>query len=297
MPPSVTGEPGLIEGDSATVSPVGCCKSWGGSIGWLKQTRIQVKLDQSPPIGGGNRFQSTRWSVVLVSAQSQAPGSKQAFADLCKLYWYPLYAFIRHHGHSLEDAEDLVQGFFLHLVEHKTLSRVDRSKGKFRSFLLASLQNFLSDEADRARCLKRGGKAEFVHLDLEGAEDRYGLESVDTLSPEKIFDARWAMALIGVALDRLNREYAAQGKGTTFQALRAFLDPINTQNLASYEETAVQLGVSVGSVKTLIHRLRKQYTALIREEVSRTVSDASDLDAELHKLCQALIAAEGWIVP
>jgi DNA-directed RNA polymerase specialized sigma24 family protein len=131
-----------------------------------------VKLDQSSPAGGADRFQSTRWSLVLVSAKSQAPGSKEAFADLCKLYWYPLYAFIRYRGYSPEDAQDLVQGFFLHLVEHKTLRRVDRSKGKFRSFLLASLQNFLSDEADRARCLKRGGGAEFVHFDLEGCEDR-----------------------------------------------------------------------------------------------------------------------------
>jgi RNA polymerase sigma factor (sigma-70 family) len=256
-----------------------------------------VKLDQSPPVSGAKRFESTRWTVVLVSAQSQAPGSKQAFANLCKLYWYPLYAFIRHRGHSPEDSEDLVQGFFLHLVEHKTLSRVNQSKGKFRSFLLASLQKFLSDEADRARCLKRGGKAEFVHLDLKGAEDRYGLEPVDTLSPEKIFDARWAMVLIGEALERLNRQHAAEGKGTTFQALRAFLDPINTKSLPSYEEVAVQLGVNVGSVKTLIHRLRKQYTALIREEISRTVSDASDVDSEIHELCEALIAAQGWIVP
>jgi DNA-directed RNA polymerase specialized sigma24 family protein len=150
-----------------------------------------VKLDQSSPAGGADRFQSTRWSVVLVSAKSQAPGSKEAFADLCELYWYPLYAFIRYRGHSPEDAQDLVQGFFLHLIEHKTLNRVDRSKGKFRSFL----------------------------------------------------------------------------------------------------------EVSVGALKTLIHRLRKRYTALIREEISRTVSDAGDVDAEIHQLCEALIAAEGWIMP
>ena len=111
---------------------------------------------------------------MFVSAQSQAPGSKEAFANLCKLYWYPLYAFIRRRGNSPEDAEDLVQGFFLYLVEHKTLGRADRSKGKLRSFLLASLQNYLSDELYRARCLKRGGKAEFVRLDVEGAEDRTG---------------------------------------------------------------------------------------------------------------------------
>jgi RNA polymerase sigma factor (sigma-70 family) len=260
-------------------------------------TDIKVKLDHSSPAGGANRFHTTRWSLVLVSAQSQAPGSKDAFADLCKLYWYPLYAFIRHRGHSPEDAEDLVQGFFLHLIQHRTLGRVDRSKGKFRSFLLASLQNYLSDEADRARCLKRGGKVEFVHLDLEGAEDRYRLEPVDTLSPEKIYNARWAMALIGEALNRLNREYIAQGKATTFQALRAFLDPINTKSLPSYEEVAAQLEVSVGALKMLIHRLRRQYTAFVREEISRTVSDSGDVDAEIHQLCEALIAAEGWIMP
>jgi DNA-directed RNA polymerase specialized sigma24 family protein len=256
-----------------------------------------VKLDQSWPAGGANRFQSTRWSIVLLSAQSQAPGSEDAFADLCKLYWYPLYAFIRHRGYSPEDAQDPVQGFFLHLVEHKTLSRVDRSKGKFRSFLLASLQNFRSDEADRARCLKRGGKVEFVHLDLEGAEDRYRLEPVDALTPEKIFDALWALSLIGEALNRLKREYVAQGKGTTFQALRVFLDPINTKSLPSNEEAAAQLEVSVGALKMPIHRLRKQYTALVREEIGRTVSDAADLDSEIHQLCEALIAAEGWIMP
>jgi RNA polymerase sigma-70 factor (ECF subfamily) len=245
--------------------------------------------------GCGKQFQTTRWSVVLVAAQSQAPGSKEAFADLCKLYWYPLYAFIRHRGYSPEDAEDLVQGFFLHLVEHETLRRVDQSKGKFRSFLLALLKNYLSDELNRAGCLKRGGKAEFVRLDAQGAEDRYRLEPVDTLTPEKIFDARWAMALIGEALDRLYREYAAEGKETTFQRLRAFLDPINTKSLSSYEEVAAQLDVSVGALKTVIHRLRKRYTAFVRDEISRTVSDSADVEAEIHQLCEALIAAEGWI--
>src|SRR6516164_949717 len=162
--------------------------------------------------GGAKQFQTTRWSVVLVSAQSRAPGYKDAFADLCKIYWYPLYGFIRHRGYSPEDAEDLVQGFFLYLVERKTLSRVDRSKGKFRSFLLTSLQNFLSDEAKRAHCLKRGGKEGFVCINLEEAADRYGFEPIEELTPEKIFDARWAMTLIGEALNRLNRDTLPRGK-------------------------------------------------------------------------------------
>ena len=254
-------------------------------------------LHQSSPAGGANRFYTTRWSVVLLSAQSQAPGCKEAFAELCRLYWYPLYGFIRHRGYSPEDAQDLAQGFILHLIERKTLSRVDRSKGKFRSFLLASLQNYLSNEAERARCVKRGGKAEIIYLDIEGAEDRYGMEPVEALTPGKIFDARWAMALLGEAMNRLNREHLAQGKTTTFEALKVFLDPINSKELPTYEDVADRLKISVGSVKTLIHRLRKQYTAFVREEISRTISDSADVDAELHELCEALIAAEGRIMP
>jgi DNA-directed RNA polymerase specialized sigma24 family protein len=125
-------------------------------------------------------------------------GYKQALTDLCRLYWYPLYAFIRNRGYSPEDAQDLVQGFFLHLIEYRTLSPVDRSKGKFRSFLLASLKNYLANETDRACCLKRGGA--FVRIDLEKAEHRYGLEPVEELTPEKVFDARWAVALLGEAM-------------------------------------------------------------------------------------------------
>jgi hypothetical protein len=197
-------------------TPVFSFKRRGGPIGWMEREGTPLKDNQSSLAGGVNRFQSTRWSMVLVSAQSQAPGYQEALADLCKLYWFPLYAFVRHRGYSSEDGQDLVQGFFLHLIEYKTLSRVDRSKGKFRSFLLASLQNFLANEADPARCLKRGGKA--------------GLE------------------------------------------------------------------VSVGSLKTQIHRLRKQYAATIREEISRTLSDPADLETETHELCEALIAAEGWVM-
>jgi DNA-directed RNA polymerase specialized sigma24 family protein len=258
---------------------------------------LEVGLNQSSPAGGANRFDTTQWSVVLLSARSQAPGCEEAFAELCRLYWYPLYGFIRHRGYSPEDAQDLAQGFMLHIIERKTLSRVDRSKGKFRSFLLASLQNYLSNEAERVRCLKRGGKAEMVYLDIEGAEDRYGMEPVEALTPAKIFDARWAMALLGEAMNRLKREYLAQGKATTFEALHVFLDPINSKELPTYEDVANRLKVSVGALKTLIHRLRKQYTAFVREEIGRTISDSADVDAELHELCEALIAAEGRIMP
>jgi RNA polymerase sigma factor (sigma-70 family) len=257
-----------------------------------------VKLDHSSPAGVVDRFRTTRWSIVLLSAQSQAPGYKEALGELCNLYWYPLYAFVRRRGHSSEDAQDLTQGFFIYLLEHKALTRVDRQNGKFRSFLLASLQNYLSNEARRAHCLKRGAQVEFVYLDMQNAEDRYGQEEpAEALTPEKIFDARWAMALLGEAKKRLNREYVAEGKAATFEALIAFLDPLNAKDLPSYEDVANQLNVSVAAVKTLIHRMRKRNTALVREEVSRTVSDPADVEAESHELCEALIAAEGRIFP
>src|SRR5271165_6814953 len=211
----------------------------------------------SSEIGTGG-FRTTCWSVVLLSAQSQAPGSQAALAELCRLYWYPLYAFVRYRGHSPQDAQDLTQGFFLHLLEHRALTHVDPLKGKFRSFMIASLQNYLSHQAELARRLKRGGETVFVYLDLERA---------------------------------------AQGKTATFDALKPFLDPINSETLPSYEQVAVQLKVSIGAVKTLIHRLRKQHAAFVREEISRTVADSADVDAEVHELCEALIAAEGWVVP
>jgi len=228
-----------------------------------------------------------------VSAQSQAPGSKAALAELCRLYWYPLYAYVRRRGHTPEETQDLTQGFFLHLLEHKTLGRADPLKGKFRSFLLGSLQNYLSSEAERARCLKRGGGVEFISLNLQDAEDLYRLEPADHLTAETIFDARWATTLLDEAMTRLGSEYAEQGQAATLQALKPFLDPINVQVLPSYEQLANQLQVTLGAVKTLIHRLRKQYTTLLREEVARTVCDPVEVDEEIHALCEALIASEG----
>jgi RNA polymerase sigma-70 factor (ECF subfamily) len=235
----------------------------------------------------------------MTAAQSRVEGGLAALAELCRLYWYPLYVFARRRGHSPEDAQDLTQGFFLHLLEHRALARVDRLKGKFRSFLLASFQNYLSIEAHRARSLKRGGNREFVTLtlDLERAESRYLLEPADALTAEKIFDARWAMTLLGRAMTLLGEEYAAQDKTSTFEMLNAFLDLSNRKAPPPYEQAADALQVSVGSVKTLIHRLRKRFASILREEVARTVSDPVEVDGEIHALCDALIAAEGRLVP
>jgi RNA polymerase sigma factor (sigma-70 family) len=243
------------------------------------------------------RFHTTRWSVVQLSARSQAPGFEAALSELYRIYWYPLYAYVRRRGHASEEARDLTQGFFLHLLEHKTLARADQLKGKFRSFLLGSIQNYLSTEANRASCLKRGGGVEFVALDMQDAEDRYRLEPVDALTPEKVFAARWAMALLGEAMKRLRQEYAIARNLATFETLKAFLEVGNGKEPPTYEQAAASLQVSVGAVKTLIHRLRKRYTTSVREEIGQTVATPAEIDAEIHDLCEALVVAEGWILP
>jgi RNA polymerase sigma factor (sigma-70 family) len=225
----------------------------------------------------------------MQAAQSQVQWGPAALAELCRLYWYPLYVFARRRGHSPDDAQDLTQGFFLHLLEHRALTSVDRLKGKFRSFLLASFQNYLSVDAYRARCLKRGGNREFVSLDLEGAESRYRLEPVEYLTAEKIFDARWALTLLDRAMTLLREEYAAQGKISLFESLKVFLGSAGDGS-PSYEEVAKALGVSLGTVKTLIHRSRKRYSFLLREEIARTVSDPAEIEDEIHALCEAIVA-------
>jgi RNA polymerase sigma factor (sigma-70 family) len=221
---------------------------------------------------------TTRWTIAMGAGQSQAQGGQSALAELCRLYWYPLYIFARRRRHSPDDAQDLTQGFFLHLLEHRALTRVDRLKGKFRSFLLASFQNRISDAVDRARRL-------------------YRREPLEFLTAEKIFDARWAMTVLGEALKRLRQEYATAGKTFMFEALKVFLDPNSRIAPPTNDEVANRLKVSVVGVKTLIHRLRKRYTALLREEVGRTVSDPSEIDEEIHALCEALIASEGRLGP
>jgi RNA polymerase sigma factor (sigma-70 family) len=256
-----------------------------------------MKPDHQSPDDAACQFRTTHWSLVLLSARSQTPGSHAALAELCRSYWYPIYAFVRRRGHNADDAQDLTQGFFLHLLEHKALTHVDPLKGRFRSFLLASLQNYLSDKADQARRLKRGGNVEFVPLDTKFAECRDSLGEPDFLTADKIFDARWATTLLDEVMSRLGQKYTAHGKTSTFETLKPFLDPINSQILPSYEQVANVLQVNVGALKTLIHRLRKQYNHLLREEVGRTVSDPREIEDEIHALCEALIATEGRLGP
>jgi RNA polymerase sigma-70 factor (ECF subfamily) len=246
---------------------------------------------------GADQFHTTRWTLVIASAHDQSQTGRAALASLCQIYWYPLYAFARRRGYSPPDAQDLTQGFFLDILEHRALSRVDRLKGKFRSFLLACFQNYLSAEAHRAHRLKRGGQCEFISLDLETAENRYRYEPADYLTAEKIFEARWALTLLDHAMALLRQQYVVRGKESLFDVLHRFVGIIETKPQDSYEDAAKALGVGVGTVKTFIQRLRKRYTAVVREEVARTVSDPAEIEGEIRALCDALIAAEGRLEP
>ena len=243
--------------------------------------------------GDPAQFRSTRWSAIFIAAETQVPGSEEALSALCRDYWYPLYAFARRRGYPSHDAQDLTQGFFLSILKRRALKQADPARGKFRSFLLGSFQHFLADESDRARALKRGGDREFLFLDAEEAESRFELEQTDRLTPEKIFDARWAMALLTRAAKRLQEECAVAGESARFEILRPFVGVEVGRSPPTYEEVAGALGVSVGTAKTAIHRFRKQYTVLLRQEVSRTVSDPAEIDEEIRALCEALAVAEG----
>ena len=256
-----------------------------------------MRLDDGLAEGIAGQFHTTRWTLVLVSAQNQGQAAQTALAELCQIYWYPIYAFARRRGYSPDDSQDLTQGFFLELLEHQALTRVDRLKGKFRSFLLGSFQNYLSVAARAAHCIKRGGQQRFVHLDAESAENRYRIEPADYLSPEKIFDARWANALLDHSMVQLANEYHSKGKESVLEALRDYVGIGNENVEVSYDEAAKALNVGVGTVKTLIHRLRKRYIEIVRQEVARTVSDPAEINSEIHALCDALIAAEGRSEP
>lgn len=206
-------------------------------------------------------------------------------AELCGLYWYPLYAFIRRRGHSAHEAEDLTQEFFLRFLAAQSLAAVSPEKGKFRSFLLASVQHFLANESDRNRALKRGGGQTPIALDALQADARYRLEPADQLTPERLFERRWALTVLEQVLARLDREMAAAGKADLFAALKGFLVGGSQE---TYAEAAQRLGQSVGAVKVAVHRLRRRYRQLLRDEIANTVDDPALIEEEIQYLLRCL---------
>jgi len=232
-----------------------------------------------------SQFLTTHWSLVLAARDRAEPGADDALASLCSIYWYPLYAFVRRRGHGAEDAHDLTQEFFARLLEKDFLAGVDRTKGKFRAFLLVACNHFLANERDRARAKKRGGGRPILSLDAGDAEGRYCAEPADALTPEKLFERRWALALLQQVMARLREEFGAKGKGPLFDRLRGFLVG---EKGTGYGQAAEELGLSEGAVKVAVHRLRQRYRELLHEEIGRTVATPEQVDEEIRSLFAAL---------
>lgn len=233
-------------------------------------------------------FATTHWSVVLLAGGSTSPDAQAALAQLCQTYWYPLYAYARRRGHNEHDAKDLVQGFFAQLFEHQSIRRVARDRGKFRSFLLGSLNFFIADQRDLARAQKRGGGREIVSIDETDAEGRYGLEPVDERSPDQIFERRWAMTVLEQVLAVLEKEYRASNKAKLFGELRFFL--LGDKSHGTYAEVGSRIGLSEAAVKMAVSRLRQRYRELFREVIAQTVAEPGDVEEEIRHLLAALAA-------
>src|SRR5688572_160298 len=244
------------------------------------------------PVGGelpktGAAFCTTHWTLVLTAARGDdGTVARDALAYLCSAYWYPLYAFCRRQGRQPHDAEDLTQGFLARLLEKNGLASVRPEHGRFRSFLLASLKNFMANERERAHAQRRGGGRPLIALDVTDAETRYALEPADKLTPEMVFERRWAWAILERAMSALRQEYATAEKGERFEQLEGFL-PCG-HGTVSRAELAAQRGVSVGAIDVAVHRLRERFGALLREQVSETVSSEAEVKEEIGHLISVL---------
>jgi DNA-directed RNA polymerase specialized sigma24 family protein len=232
-------------------------------------------------------FNTTHWSLVREAAGLSDSGAVRALEKLCTGYWFPLYAFVRRQGYAAADAEDLTQGFFSWLIESKHLNVADPEIGRFRSFLLCRLKHFLSDKCKKARAQKRGGGQSVLSLDLAMAEEWYGLEPATTeLSPDLIFDRRWAMAILERTVERLRAEYVAADRGALYDELKHFRPGEDASR--SYAEVAARVGLSEGAVKSAIYRLRQRHRDLLREEIAQTVATPSEVDEEIRYLISIL---------
>jgi RNA polymerase sigma-70 factor (ECF subfamily) len=232
------------------------------------------------------RFATTRWSMVLAAGRSSSPDSRSALAELCQTYWYPLYAFLRRKGYAAHDAQDLTQGFFALLLERNDVQSVRRERGRFRAFLIASLQHYLANEHDRRNAQKRGGGRKPFSLDFASAESRYCAEPADRRTPEDAYARQWALTLLDRVQSNLRDEFSEQGKSTQWERLNVYLGGDKTA--PSYAETAAALDMTEGAVKTAVHRLRRRFGELIRREIAETVSDESSIDDEVRDLFDAL---------
>lgn len=238
-------------------------------------------MDQS-----SSQFAQTRWSLILAAGQwPDGSAAEHAFNALAKQYWYPLYAYLRRKGSSPHQAEDLVQGFFTHLLEKDALQHVDQDKGKFRAFLLASLKNFHANVRDQQRTLKRGGAVQHFSLDTAGAEKRYNTMPMDTMTPDRLYDRQWALTVLDQVLQQLKHNYTQQQQAHLFDALEHLL--VGGKKVG-YAQIGLQLSMTESAVKVAAHRLRQRYRQLLRETITHTVENPALVDEEIKELLNCL---------
>jgi DNA-directed RNA polymerase specialized sigma24 family protein len=244
-------------------------------------------MDPPPYRASAARFPTTHWSRVVAAGGRATPDCREALTEPCRVYWYPLYAFIRRKGFRPDDAQDLTQSYFARLLQTKVLAAVDREKGRFRAFLRTDCGYFLADQRDRENALKRGGGIAPVSIDVCDAEGRYQVEPADLLTPERLFDRTWALTLLDGVLDRLAREYTGSGRAELFEQLKVVLT--DGPRSVSYARIATRLGMSEGAIQSAVQRVRRRYRDLLREGISATLGDPSP--AEVEDEIRALFAA------
>jgi RNA polymerase sigma-70 factor (ECF subfamily) len=235
---------------------------------------------------GAGQFARTHWSVVLAAGRSESTHAQAALEQLCANYWHPIYFYVRRQGHGPADAQDLTQEFFARLLARNDLAAVDRSKGRFRSFLLASLKHFLANEWDKAKALKRGGGQVPLSIDASAAESSYGFEPVENITPDKLYERRWALSLLQQVMAQLKSEYTREQKAEVFDALKGTLTGEGCA--AGYAQIAERLRSSEGAIKVAAHRLRRRYRELLQAEIAHTVSSPQQIQEEIRALFAAL---------
>jgi len=236
-------------------------------------------------LAGPSDFPTTRWTLVVAAADPQRKDARSALVSLCEGYWYPLYAYVRRLGYPPDQAQDLTQEFFIRVLEGRYLDRADPEKGRFRSFILTSLKFFVADEEDRHRAHKRGGGV-LVTLEFSSGEERYQREPAHNETPERIFERRWALSVLDRVVERLRSEFVHHGRPEHFERLKVFL---LGQSDAPYAALAREMNTSEGALKVAIHRLRKRYRDLFRQEIADTVADPAEVESELRFLAAVLM--------
>ncbi len=235
---------------------------------------------------GPSAFPETRWTMILQAGREDDPAADEALAQLCRAYWYPLYAFVRRRGYPTEEARDLTQDFFAHLLENRRYAAADPERGRFRSFLLKSLQRFLADSADRQRAAKRGGGVALAPLEIDGVEGQLARDLGHHQTPERLFEREWALALIARVAADLRIAFDREGRADQFDRLKQFLPGAGADS--SYAEAASAMSATEGALKIAVHRLRLRYRDFFRAEITRLVADPKDCDAEIQYILNAL---------